>query len=156
MVKMKKHPTLGIMVRSDGLILHPGFTRNGAIFPEYWTYGCTWKLGYKVITIAGKRYKVHKLVAETFLENPDNLPVIDHIDRNPSNNDVSNLRWASYKTNMLNKANVIAAREKLGLSVNTDTTTVIRARCNAWYRSPAGQKYYRERYDRSKKLKEIK
>lgn len=156
MVKMKKHPTLGIMVRSDGLILHPGFTRNGAIFPEYWTYGCTWKLGYKVIVISGKRYRVHRLIAETFLENSDNLPVIDHIDRNPSNNDVSNLRWASYKTNVLNRADVIAAREKLGLSVNADTTTVIRTRCNTWYRSPAGQKYYRERYDRLKKSKEIK
>lgn len=152
MVKMKKHPTLGIMVRSDGLILHPGYYKaNGTVYvPEYWTYGCNWKLGYKVIVISGKRYKVHRLIAETFLENPDNLPIIDHIDRNPSNNDISNLRWATYKTNMLNRVDVIAAREKLGLSANTDTMLVKHMRCNTWYKSPAGQKYYRERSDKLK------
>lgn len=150
---MKPHPTLGIMVRSDGLILHPGFTRHGAIFPEYWTYGCTWKLGYKVITITGKRYKVHRLVAETFLDNPDNLPVIDHIDRNPSNNDVSNLRWASYKTNVLNREDIITAREKFGLTLDTDKKECSRTYCNAWYKTEAGQEYYRKRYEKIKENK---
>lgn len=34
---------------------------------------------------------VHRLVAEAFIPNPDNLPEIDHIDNNPQNNAVSNL-----------------------------------------------------------------
>lgn len=43
---------------------------------------------------------VHRLVAETFLPNPKNLPEIDHIDDNPKNNCVENLQWVSREQNM--------------------------------------------------------
>jgi hypothetical protein len=46
---------------------------------------------------------VHRLVAEAFIPNPDNKPVIDHIDRNRANNVVSNLRWASHSQNQQNR-----------------------------------------------------
>jgi hypothetical protein len=42
-------------------------------------------------------FKIHRLVAQEFIENPHNKPTVDHIDRNRSNNKVSNLRWASSK-----------------------------------------------------------
>ena len=53
MVKMKPHPTLGIMVRSDGMVLLPGRYKHDS---EYWTYGCTWAGGYKVVVFKKKRY----------------------------------------------------------------------------------------------------
>lgn len=51
---------------------------------------------------AGKGYtiKIHRLVAETFLENPENYPCINHIDECKANNAVSNLEWCSYQYNI--------------------------------------------------------
>ena len=51
--------------------------------------------GYK------KRYFVHRLVALTFIPNPNNYPVINHIDGNPANNKVSNLEWTTVQENTL-------------------------------------------------------
>ena len=50
-----------------------------------------------------KFYLVHRLLAMVFIPNPDNKPLIDHIDRNKMNNNLSNLRWATYKENNDNR-----------------------------------------------------
>ena len=49
-----------------------------------------------------KHMSVHRVVALTYIPNPDNLPVVDHIDRNIYNNNVKNLRWVTYRDNLLN------------------------------------------------------
>lgn len=46
-----------------------------------------------------KKHYIHRLVAQHFLENPDNLSDVHHIDNNPHNNDVSNLQWLSHADN---------------------------------------------------------
>lgn len=51
---------------------------------------------------ATKNVLVHRLVAETFIPNPDNLPEVDHIDKNIKNNKVSNLRWVNRQDNLKN------------------------------------------------------
>lgn len=46
-----------------------------------------------------KTFMVHRLVAQTFLDNPLNLPVVHHIDGNKVNNNVNNLKWVIYQEN---------------------------------------------------------
>ena len=50
-------------------------------------------------------WKIHRLVALTYIPNPDNLPTVDHINRNKEDNSVNNLRWASYLEQNLNHPN---------------------------------------------------
>jgi len=61
--------------------------------------------------INGKKVNIytHRLVAECFLPNQENLPEINHKDNNPRNNNISNLEWCSHKYN-------IAYKEKHGTS----------------------------------------
>lgn len=46
-----------------------------------------------------KMFYAHRLVAETFIPNPNNLPVVNHIDNNKLNNNINNLEWVSYSEN---------------------------------------------------------
>ena len=69
--------------------------------------------GYEFVSLTrldGTRHKgrIHRLLGIQYLENPDNLPEIDHIDRNRKNNDLSNLRWADDKTQANNKSTNIS------------------------------------------------
>lgn len=61
------------------------------------------KRGYLQVSLSKnhKRYYfgVHRLVAQAFLPNPNNLPQVNHIDENPLNNNLSNLEWCSAKYN---------------------------------------------------------
>ena len=49
------------------------------------------------------RFNIHRLLGICFIPNPENKNCIDHIDRDKTNNDLSNLRWATYSENNTNK-----------------------------------------------------
>ena len=55
--------------------------------------------GYYYVDLEGKQYKIHRLVANTFLTNPDKKPVVHHRDGNKHNNRLDNLEFATYKEN---------------------------------------------------------
>lgn len=127
MVKMKPHPTLGIMVRSDGMVLLP---TNSSKTLEHWTYGAN-NCGYREIVFKGKNYKVHKIILETFIEKPEGNYQVDHIDRNRSNNDISNLRWVTPQENSLNRKNTAPIGQR---SIDFETPEAYKAfRYKKWY-----------------------
>ena len=51
-----------------------------------------------------KQYQklLHRLLAETYIPNPENLPFVDHVDRDTKNNSLSNLRWVTNQQNGMN------------------------------------------------------
>lgn len=59
--------------------------------------------GYKFVHLYKKgnprKGQIHRLVAMAFIPNPNNYPIINHKDENPSNNNVENLEWCDYKYN---------------------------------------------------------
>lgn len=54
---------------------------------------------YLKCSINGYPHSVHRLIAKTFIPNPDNKPHVDHIDFNEQNNFSENLRWVTPKEN---------------------------------------------------------
>ena len=69
--------------------------------PSEWVDSST---GYIRVTLNGKKYLKHRIIAEQFIPNPDNLPQIDHINRNRADYRIENLRFVSNRTNQMNRS----------------------------------------------------
>lgn len=52
-----------------------------------------------------KWHRIHRLLAEAYLPNPENLPEVDHIDNNKKHNYLNNLQWISHKDNVRKSCN---------------------------------------------------
>ena len=67
---------------------------------------CQWVdcLGYKQCNLYkdGKKYykRIHRIVAQTYIKNPNNLPQVNHKDGNKINNNINNLEWVSNSENI--------------------------------------------------------
>lgn len=55
--------------------------------------------GYEIVNLKSKTYAVHRLVAKTFIPNPNKYKEVNHKDENKLNNKIDNLEWCSRKYN---------------------------------------------------------
>jgi NUMOD4 motif/HNH endonuclease len=78
------------------------------------------KCGYKIVQLYknGKPFtrSIHRLIAEGFIDNPENLRVVNHKDGNKLNNNVTNLEWCSDKENTVHYHQVIKKQKALSNS----------------------------------------
>lgn len=96
-MRIERHPS-GVWVREDGCVYLPQSGKN----PAHWTFGNECGRGYMYIQFNGKKYLVHRLVAEAFIGPiPDGME-IDHISRNREDNAVNNIRIVTSSINHRN------------------------------------------------------
>lgn len=79
----------GHIYNASGRKLKPRPQRDGYLMISIWQKG----------EGKSKNLTVHRLIALTFIENPDNLPCVNHIDGDKQNNKVENLEWVTYSRN---------------------------------------------------------
>lgn len=97
-----------IVVKTDGKIFINGIER------------CTSnKLSYCRVKLGGKYHSVHRLVAEQYIPNPDNKPLVNHINGIITDNRIENLEWATPSENVKHGYDV------LGVIHNSDYLRVL-------------------------------
>lgn len=86
------------------MLRHPNYaiTKQGDVYngkTKKYLKHSTSNTGYLTVYVDGKNRLLHRLLAEVFIPNPDNLPCVNHKDGNKLNNDLSNLEWCTYSHN---------------------------------------------------------
>lgn len=98
-----------------------------------------------------KRFQVHRLVAQYFLDNPDDKPCVNHIDGNGMNNKFSNLEWCTYSENERHSYDILGkvnANRKLDLEQIRDIlANCIKGNSLNVILSPGNVKIFAEKYN---------
>ena len=71
---------------------------TGKILSEYIEH-----TGYYRLNLNGTIYEKHRIIANQWIANPDNLPCVDHKNKDRTDNHIENLRWVTYSENNRNR-----------------------------------------------------
>lgn len=77
-------------------------TEDGRVYSSIqnkWLKPCVNTNGYPIVNLQGQKKLIHRLIAESFIPNPDNLPIVNHKDENKLNFSIDNLEWCTYEYN---------------------------------------------------------
>lgn len=105
-------------IKSQWYIQHNEFPtpRNQKIFREkilsIFDNGTGYKFVYLMKDGKRKKYYVHRLVAEHFLNKKEGANVVNHKDYNPNNNEVTNLEWCTQRENILHSIDHYKRKKK--------------------------------------------
>lgn len=77
--------------------------------------------GYCYVTLSKnnkvKCYSIHRLVANSFIDNIEKKPYVNHIDGNKQNNNVKNLEWVTQKENVIHAIKVLKVDYSKGIEI---------------------------------------
>lgn len=105
-------------------------SKNGNVFSKHSNKYIKSRVlnGYNVIDLCNngkiKTYTVHRLLAQTFIENPNNYTVVNHINENKLDNKLANLEWVTQKENV-NKSSKITSHPRKVLQIYEDNVFIL-------------------------------
>ena len=111
------------IIYDDGRIYRKPYTitaKDGRLM----TYDGIWlthkisNTGYVVVSINRQWKQLHRILAETFIDNPENKATVNHIDGNKTNNSLSNLEWATHKENQQHAEKNMLVGDRGGVHVD--------------------------------------
>ena len=89
--------------------------------------------GYIFVSLNNSSVLLHRVIAKTFIPNPNNYPEVNHIDGNKLNNDISNLEWCTAKQNTQHAVdNNLRKTPKGKYVINTTTNKIYPSIIKAW------------------------
>jgi len=108
---IKQHKESGLRVSTEGRVFRDSYystvgrSKKPCIIPakELNPWGSGRDRSYPSVKHKGKSYYVHRLVAETYLDNPENKPQVNHKDKDTFNNHIDNLEWCTNSENHIHK-----------------------------------------------------